>query len=243
MRHDDQNLQAAAASAVPLRIDIVSDVVCPWCAIGYRRLMQALAAFEGRVAAEVHWHPFELNPQMPAGGQHLQEHMAEKYGSTRAQSQAARDHLTQIGADLGVDFRYGEDSRIYNTFKAHQLLHWAGEAGAQTALKLALFDAYFTQQRDLDNPATLLDAAVTAGLDRAEAAAVLADGRYADTVRAVEARWAEVGVRGVPTFVFNDRYLATGAQPVEAFTGFLDSLLDGTLEGDAGHVTSPPVGA
>ena len=239
----DQDLQAAAALAVPLRIDIVSDVVCPWCAIGHRRLLQALAAFEGQIAAEVHWHPFELNPRMPVGGQPLQEHMAEKYGTMRVQSQAARDHLTQIGAALGVDFRYGEDSRIYNTFKVHQLLHWAGEAGAQTALKLALFGAYFTQQRDLDDPETLLDAAVAAGLDRAEAAAVLADGRYADVVRAGEARWAEVGVRGVPTFVFNDRYLATGAQPVEAFVGFLDSLVHGTLEGEAGEVTSPSLGA
>ena len=147
------------------RIDIVSDVVCPWCIIGYKRLERAMASFADTLAFELHWHPFELNPHMPPEGQNLAEHLAGKYGTTPEDSRAARGSLTALGESLGFEFRYDDDMRTYNTFKAHQLLVWAGEAGRQTELKLALFDAYFTLGEDPSAGPVLIAAANQAGLD------------------------------------------------------------------------------
>lgn len=210
--------------AIPLTIDIVSDVVCPWCIIGYRQLQQALDTFPGRFDVDIRWHPFELNPRMPAGGQDLREHLAQKYGTTREQSVAARDRLTALGRSVGFIFDYFDGMRMVNTFRAHQLLHWAGEQGLQTALKLELFAAFFSRREDVSDVNVLAACAGRAGLPVADAMAVLEDGRYAQAVRAGEQRWLEQGVHAVPTFLFNGRYQVPGAQEAETFVRVLDRL-------------------
>lgn len=208
----------------PLRIDIVSDVVCPWCIVGYLQLRQALEA-TGTVA-EVHWQPFELNPQMPPEGQDLREHIVEKYGSSAAESARVRDHLTGLGADLGFRFAFTDASRIVNTFDAHRLLHWADGHGAQMALKLALFDAYFTHGRDVSKRDSLAEVAGTVGLD-ARAARNLLDGEtLTREVREAEHFWTQQGISGVPAMVFDRKHLVTGAQGVEAYTSILRQLAE-----------------
>jgi len=203
-----------------LRIDIVSDVMCPWCVIGYHRLARALE--ETGAAHELHWHPFELNPQMPPEGQNMREHVIEKYGSTLEASDRDRDHITALGADLGFDFRFTDDSRMHNTFQTHQLLHWADTQGAQHALELALFTAHFTHQRDLSNADVLAEIAAETGFARDEARAVLADQRFAAEVREMEDFWLSKGIRGVPSVIFNLRDLVTGAQGVENYTRMIE---------------------
>jgi predicted DsbA family dithiol-disulfide isomerase len=206
----------------PLRIDIVSDVMCPWCIIGYRQLATALEV--SGTAHDIHWHPFELNPQMPAEGQDGFEHIAEKYGSTRAQSLESRDRMTTLGADLGFAFQWSEDFRMHNTFHTHQLLHWADTLGRRHDLKIALFTAHFTHRRNLSDDAVLADIAAEIGLNRDEALAILADQRFASDVRKAEVFWQKQGITGVPAVVFNRKHLVTGAQGVENYVSILSQL-------------------
>ena len=156
-----------------LRIDIVSDVVCPWCIVGYQQL-HAAAQLVG-VEISVHWHPFELNPHMPAEGQNLRDHITEKYGTSAQDSARTRQAITTMGEELGFTFNFADDMRMQNTFRAHQLLHWARQQGREHDLKLALFAAYFTDRRNIDDPAVLNAVAAEIGLDSTEATAVLAD--------------------------------------------------------------------
>ena len=207
---------------LPLHIDIVSDVVCPWCVIGFKRLEQVLADNAGRFTVDISWHPFELNPRMPPEGQNLREHLVQKAGITPEQSRTARARLTELGESLGFTFRFRDEMRIGNTFRAHQLLHWAGEHGLQTELKLRLFSTYFAEDGWIDDPDTLVSAAVAVGLDGETAAAVLADQRFADTVRSAERQWVEQGVQAVPAFVFNGRAAVLGAQEAAQFQRALD---------------------
>ncbi len=207
-----------------IRIDIVSDVVCPWCIIGYKQLERALE--ESGVAAEVHWHPFELNPHMAEEGENLREHLAAKYGTTPEGSRQARARLTELGAELGFEFNYADDMRMYNTFRAHQLLHWAGAQGRQHALKMALFGAFFTHRRDVNDIEVLADVAASIDLPRASALAVLTDGRFAEAVRQDEALWTSRGITGVPAMVFDQRYLLVGAQGVETYKQMLERLAE-----------------
>jgi predicted DsbA family dithiol-disulfide isomerase len=207
-----------------LHIDIVSDVMCPWCIIGYRQLAQALEA--SGTEHEIHWHPFELNPQMPLEGQNTREHIIEKYGSTPEQSEQARQQMKGLGDDLGFEFAWSEDSRMYNTFNTHQLLHWADMADKKHALKLALFAAHFTDQRDLSSDEVLADIASEIGLDRSEAVAVLDEQRYADDVRGAEQFWQQQGITGVPAVVFDRKHLVTGAQGVDNYTSILAQLAE-----------------
>lgn len=209
-----------------IRIDVISDVVCPWCPIGFGRLEAALAELGDRVQPEVTWHPFELNPWMPAEGENLREHLAKKYGTTPEGSRAARAKLTRLGAEVGFEFRYSDEMRMWNTFQAHQLLHWAGEVGAQAALKKALFGAYFTRGENVSDPAVLLEAVRRAGLDAAEAAAVLEDARFAAAVRSRQETWRDRGVHGVPAILFQGRLLLSGAQPKEVFLQVLEDLIE-----------------
>ncbi len=209
-------------SPEPLQIDIVSDVVCPWCVIGYRQLAQALE--ETGTAHEIRWHPFELNHDMPAEGQNLAEHIAQKYGSTPEQSAQARERITELGREVGFDFRYDAAMRMYNTFDAHQLLHWADAQGRKHALEMALFRAYFTEHADLSDREVLTGIAGGAGLDPAEARAVLEDQRHAEEVREAESFWIGQGIRGVPAVIFNRRHLVSGAQGVENYTRILEQL-------------------
>jgi predicted DsbA family dithiol-disulfide isomerase len=213
-----------ADAPLPLQVDIVSDVVCPWCVIGYKQLEAALESAGGRFAARIRWHAFELNPQLPAKGQNLREHLAQKAGITPAQSAAAREQLGRLGDELGFRFNFSDDMRISNTFRAHQLLAWAADSGRQTALKLALFNAYFGERRDMNDPDVLLAAVVDAGLPVEEARSVLAEERFADAVRAEEQQWRNQDLRSVPTFIFNGRYAVMGAQGVDAFARILDRV-------------------
>ncbi len=209
-------------SNTPLRIDIVSDVMCPWCIIGYRQLAQALDA--AGTAHELHWHPFELNPTMPPEGQNLREHIIEKYGTTPEQSAASRQQMTALGDDLGFEFAFNDEMRMHNTFLAHQLLHWADQQSQKHALKMALFTAHFTHQRDLSNSDVLADVAAEIGLDRDAALKVLQDQRFADEVRAVQNFWIKQGIQGVPAVVFDSKHLVTGAQGVENYSQILAQL-------------------
>lgn len=206
----------------PLRIDIVSDVMCPWCIIGYRQLATALEATA--TAHEIHWHPFELNPEMPPEGQNTREHIIEKYGSTPEQTAQSRAQMTALGDDLKIEFRFTEDMRMHNTFNAHQLLHWAEAQGRKHDLKMALFTAHFTDGRNLSDDAVLAHIAGEIGLDRAEALAVLEDQRFASNVREVQNFWLEQGIRGVPAMVFDRQHLVTGAQGVENYTSILNQI-------------------
>ncbi|NYT39321.1 DsbA family oxidoreductase [Sphingomonas sp. R-74633] len=201
----------------PLKIDFVSDVSCPWCIIGLRGLEEALARTEGVVAADIHFQPFELNPQMAPEGENIGEHIARKYGSTPEQSAANRQMIRDRAADLGFAMNSSADSRIYNTFDAHRLLHWAEIEGKQAALKHALFTAYFTDQQDPSNADVLVAAAEKAGLDGAAAREVLSSGRYADEVRAAEQLWQSRGINSVPAIIIEDKWLISGGQPPEAF--------------------------
>jgi predicted DsbA family dithiol-disulfide isomerase len=212
------------AAPIPLRIDFVSDISCPWCAIGLKSLETALARIP-EVAAELHFQPFELNPSMGPAGQDITEHITEKYGSTPAQQEQSRDMIRQRGAAVGFTFSMDKRARIYNTFDAHRLLHWAEEAGRQPALKHALFEAYFTEGEDPSAHEVLLRAAERAGLARDEAAAVLASDRYAEEVRTLEQFWQQAGVHSVPAVVINQRHLISGGQPPEVFEQALRQIL------------------
>jgi predicted DsbA family dithiol-disulfide isomerase len=200
-----------------LKIDFISDVACPWCIIGLKGLEQALAKAADVVEAEITFQPFELNRGMPPAGQNLVEHIGEKYGSTPEQSASSREMIRSRGAEVGFPFNMSEGSRIYNTFDAHRLLHWAGITGHQRELKHALFMAYFTDGANVSDQGVLVDAAVAAGLDGDEAREVLASGRYAEEVRDAEQEWISRGIRSVPAIVINGRWLISGGQPPEAF--------------------------
>jgi predicted DsbA family dithiol-disulfide isomerase len=206
----------------PLRIDIVSDVMCPWCIVGYQQLEQALE--KTGIAFEIEWHPFELNPDMPPQGQDLVEHIGEKYGSTPEQSAANRAHLSKLGMDLGFTFNFRSDARIYNTFLAHQLLHWAGIQGRKHDLKMEMFTTHFTHGRDMASIDVLADCAAAIGLDRQTAVAVLTDGRFTDDVRAELNLWKQRGISSVPSTIFNQRHLVSGAQGADAFVQILEQL-------------------
>ncbi|GIZ50063.1 DsbA family oxidoreductase [Noviherbaspirillum aridicola] len=200
-----------------LKIDFVSDVSCPWCAIGLNTLEEALRRLDGEVAAELHFQPFELNPQMGPEGQDIDEHLMEKYGATPEQSARTREAIRARGAEVGFDFRMEKRSRIYNTFDAHRLLHWAGIEGRQQALKHALFGAYFTRGENPGAKDVLLRAAAEAGLDAKRAEEILSSGEYAQETREQARFWLDQGIHSVPAVIINERYLVQGGQPPEAF--------------------------
>ncbi|MDP3377024.1 MAG: DsbA family oxidoreductase [Brevundimonas sp.] len=210
----------------PLQIDFVSDVVCPWCVVGLGGLETALGALAAEgITAEIHFQPFELNPDMAPEGENITEHIGRKYGATPEQSAKNRAMIRDRAAEAwpkdgkGFEMRMGPDSRIWNTFDAHRLLHWAGTIGLaeQRALKEALFRAHFTDNRPLPDRGVLAEAAEAAGLDRTEAEAVLADGRYAAEVRAAETLWRARGITGVPAVVVEGKWLISGGQPAAVF--------------------------
>lgn len=207
----------ARTAMTQLKIDFVSDVSCPWCVIGLKALEQALQLTAPEITVDLHFQPFELNPQMPPEGQDIVEHLAEKYGSTREELERNQEHIRARGAELGFEFNMDKRARIYNTFDAHRLLHWAELEGRQLALKQALFTAYFTDGRNPNDREVLVDVAARAGLDANQAREVLASDRYAKEVRERQQRYASLGIRAVPSVIINDRYLIQGGQPVQVF--------------------------
>lgn len=200
-----------------LKIDFVSDISCPWCAIGLHSLERAADRLRDEVVLEWHFQPFELNPQMGPEGQDIGEHLQEKYGATPEQSQRTREAIAARGAELGFTFRMERRGRIYNTFDAHRLLHWAEEQGVQPALKHALFKAYFTDGQDPSNHEVLARVAGEVGLDGDEARALLASDRFAAEVREREQFYLRQGIHSVPAVIINDRHLIQGGQPPEVF--------------------------
>jgi predicted DsbA family dithiol-disulfide isomerase len=215
---------AEISQVAPLQVDIVSDVVCPWCIIGYKQLQKALGILAGQFDVTIRWHPFELNPRMPEEGQDLREHLSQKYGSTTEQSKAAKARLMTLGESLGFTFDYFDEMRMVNTFRAHQLLHWAGEQGRQTELKLALFDAFFRLREDVSDGQVLAAVAGRVGLPVTEALEVAEDGRYAQAVREEQQIWLDKEVHAVPTFFFNQKYMVPGAQEAETFVRVLNKI-------------------
>ena len=201
----------------PLRIDFVSDVVCPWCAIGLASLEQALHRLEREVAVELHVQPFELNPQMGPAGEDIAEHLQAKYGLDEAQLAENQERIRARGAELGVVFDTTRRRRIHNTFDAHRLLHWAGEEGRQLELKRALLQGYFTEGRDVSDHATLVEIATGAGLPAERARAILASDEFATEVRTVEQFFQQAGITGVPAIIIERKHLISGGQPPEVF--------------------------
>jgi predicted DsbA family dithiol-disulfide isomerase len=202
-----------------LKIDFVSDVSCPWCAVGLGSLEAALQRLAPDVTAELHFQPFELNPQMPPEGQDTFEHLNQKYGSTREQQAQSREMIRQRGAEVGFEFSPEGRPRIYNTFDAHRLLHWAEleSLAKQAALKKLLLKAYFTDSQNPSDPEVLVRAATEAGLDAARAREILASDEYANETRERERMYTDAGIHSVPAIIINDHHLISGGQPVEVF--------------------------
>lgn len=201
----------------PIRIDFISDVSCPWCAIGLQSLEVALARLNGQVAAEIHFQPFELNPNMAAEGQDLAEHLTKKYGMSPAQLEQSAEAIRAKGAALGFTFNMDTRRRIYNTFDAHRLLYWADLEGKQPALKHALLRAYFTDGKNLSAHETLIELAAEAGLDATRAREILASDEFLLQVRERENYYIQQGIQAVPSVIINQRHLIQGGQTSEIF--------------------------
>jgi predicted DsbA family dithiol-disulfide isomerase len=201
----------------PMKIDFVSDVSCPWCVIGLKALEAAIARLGDEVKTEIHFQPFELNPQMPPGGQDIDEHLAEKYGATPEQSEQTREMIRARGEAAGFTFAMAKRSRIYNTFDAHRLLHWADHEGRQLALEHALFKAYFTDGENPGAHEVLIRIAGEVGLDSARAREILSSDEYAEAVRRQERFYLDQGISAVPAVIVNDRHLIQGGHPAEVF--------------------------
>ncbi|TWB45737.1 DsbA family oxidoreductase [Nitrospirillum pindoramense] len=215
-----------------LSLNFVSDVSCPWCVIGLKGLLAALARLEGEVEADIHFQPFELNPQMGPEGEDVDEHIARKYGAGAEQMAQTREMIrtraAAVGFTMSATGANGTKRRIYNTFDAHRLLHWADIQAPerQLALKLALFEAYFTRGEAPSDPDVLLTAVTQAGLDAAEARAILAGDRYGAEVREAEQLWLSRGIQSVPAVIVNGRYLISGGQPPEAYEDALRKIAE-----------------
>jgi predicted DsbA family dithiol-disulfide isomerase len=212
------------AMSANMKIDFVSDVSCPWCAIGLNALEQALAEVAPEIRADMHFQPFELNPQMGAEGEDIIEHIGRKYGATPEQTARNQEAIRQRGEEVGFTFSMDARRRIYNTFDAHRLLHWAEEEGRQRELKHALFDAYFTRGENPSDHAVLVAAAERAGLPAERARQILESGDYAEAVRERERFYLDAGIHSVPAVIVNDRHLIQGGQPAQVFAQALRQI-------------------
>lgn len=212
-----------------LRIDFVSDVVCPWCAVGLASLEQALRQLQGEVEAELHFQPFELDPDMPAGGMDVAENLKRKYGMSDAQLAENQARIRDRGAELGFSFDFNARSRTWNTFDAHRLLHWAAAEAPvrQLPLKRALLVANFSEGRDISDHAVLTEVAVGVGLDAERAGAVLAGEEYADAVREAEKFFQRLGISSVPAVIVERKHLISGGQPPDVFARALREIAAG----------------
>lgn len=200
-----------------LKLDIVSDVSCPWCIIGYQSLSQALTKLAPDISADITWQPFELNPNMGKEGQDITEHLTEKYGISVEQSEKNKEAIKQRGLELGYEFGNRGGGRIYNTFDAHRLLHWAKEYGKQTELKLALFDLYFKQSGNPSDHQSLLDVSQRVGLDKKRAQQILSSNEYEQDVRELQRHYQSAGINSVPAVIVNNKHLISGGQSVDVY--------------------------
>lgn len=201
----------------PIKIDFVSDVSCPWCAVGLGSLEVALSRLDGEVQAEIHFQPFELNPDMPPEGQDTVERLSLKYGMTPEQVRRNGDAITARGREVGFTFNMDKRTHTYNTFDAHRLLHWADLEGHQRELKHALMKAYFTNGENVGAPDVLIRLCRESGLDAERARAILGSDEYAADVRERERLYMERGINSVPTIIMNDRHFIQGGQTPEVF--------------------------
>lgn len=208
-----------------LKIDIVSDVVCPWCTIGYKRLEKAISELGLEDRVNIEWQPFELNPNMPAEGQDLTEHINEKYGATLEQQKASQTQMAAHGEELGFTFDYFDNMRMVNTFDAHILLDYAKTFKKQTALKMRLTTAFFSERQDVSDREVLKQALLDVGLNAEEALAKLDLESEQEKIRTEQSYWKNLGVNSVPTFVFDRKSALTGAQPTDTFKQVLNELL------------------
>lgn len=208
-----------------IKLDIISDVVCPWCIIGYNHLQAAIKELGIEDRIEIEWQPFELNPDMPAEGENLRQHVARKYGSTAEESKNARIRIAGIGAEHGFEFNYFDDMKMVNTFGAHILLDYAKEFGKQTELKIRLFTAFFSEQKDVSDREVLKQELISVGLDAEEGMRWLDDTQRRNAIRNTEKQWQQMGVSSVPTVMFNCEYGVSGAHPVEGYKQILSELM------------------
>lgn len=207
-----------------LKIDIVSDVSCPWCIIGYKGLDKAIKDLADEIETEIEWHPFELNPHMPEEGQEIVEHLTEKYGISIQQSEQNREAIKQRGLDVGYEFGNRGGGRIYNTFDAHRLLDWAKSKDKQTDLKLALFDLYFKQSGNPSNHEDLLEVVKAVDLPVEEAKQILNSDAQAQNVRAQQQHNQQMGITSVPAVIIDRKYLISGGQPADVFKNALQEI-------------------
>ncbi|AOY86905.1 hypothetical protein BKP64_01215 [Marinobacter salinus] len=202
-----------------VKIDIVSDIACPWCAIGYARLEKAMEELKEEMEFTIEWHAFELNPDSSGNGEPILQALSRKYGRSPEEMQENQAHMMKIAAELGLNFSKLQERHTRNTFDAHRLVKWAGEQGKQTEMKMACFDAYFGHALNISDVDVLADCVEAIGLDSDEAREVLASDRYADTVREDEARYQQAGVSAVPAYIINQKYLVSGAQEPNTLIG------------------------
>ena len=207
-----------------IKLDIISDVVCPWCIIGYNHLQAAIEELNLQDKVEIEWQPFELNPDMPAEGEELRAHVARKYGSSKADSDRARANIKKAGADYGFNFEYFDEMKMVNTFDAHVLLDYAHQVGKQTELKMRLFSAFFTEHKDVSNRDVLIKEAEAIGISIEQSQAALANDDIRSRVQMLKSQWQQMGVSGVPTVIFNRTSALTGAQPQATFKEMLLTL-------------------
>ncbi|GGN35601.1 MULTISPECIES: DsbA family oxidoreductase [Marinomonas] len=210
----------------PLDIQFISDVMCPWCVVGLGNLNQALEQLSDTVDATVTFQPFELNPKMPLEGQNLDEHITEKYGINKAQSEQNRAMIQARGKEIDFDFNFTTESRMRNSFDAHRLLHWAQLEGKQAELKSALFKAHFTHNQDISDHTILANLAASVNLDPAAAKGILENNHFADDVRQQEKIWQQNGITSVPTVIINNAYAISGGQPAEVFKSAIEEVLE-----------------
>ena len=199
-----------------MQIDIVSDIACPWCAIGYARLERAMEQLAPEYDFTIQWHAFELNPDHGGEGEPILPALARKYGRSEEEMRSTQNQMMTIAKDLGLNFEKMQERFTCNTFDAHRLVKWAGEQGQQTAMKQALFDAYFGRAENVSDRDVLLGCVENVGLDSAKAANVLDSDQYAEVVRKDEATYQQAGVSAVPAFIINNKYLISGAQEPDA---------------------------
>jgi len=207
-----------------IKIDIISDVVCPWCIIGYGNLTRAITELGLDDRVEIEWQPFELNPDMPQEGEELRAHSARKYGSTPEDSARFREEMSARGKELDFEFNYFEGMKIVNTRDAHVLLEYAKDKQLQSALKLRLFAAFFSEKKDVSQRSVLIAEAVCVGLDEQAVIDRLADESAHQHVVDTESQWQQMGVSSVPTVVFNRNSALAGAHPIETFVQVLSEL-------------------
>ena len=214
-----------------IKLDIISDVVCPWCIIGYKRVVKAISEMKIQDRVDIEWHPFELNPDMPAEGEEIHAHIARKYGTTLNESRQTLANMTILGAEMGFTFDFFDGMKMVNTFNLHILLDYAKESGKQTEFKMSLFDAFFNERKNVFDRKILAQELQNIGLNESEGLMRLDDDIVRNQVLVQQSHWKNSGISAVPTMIFNNSISLIGAQPVDVYKQELTSYLQGNISG------------